>query len=76
MENDIDPREFNSIEDHDKLIKYMIDISILLDKIVILTPENERETVLLKVNKNDVVFSNDFDPFRSWLINYRNCLLI
>src|SRR5690606_28018568 len=70
MENDIDPREFNSIEDHDKLIKYMIDISILLDKIVILTPENERETVLLKVNKNDVVFSNDFDPGK-WKLRTR-----
>lgn len=57
MENDIDPREFNSIDDHNKLIKYMSDISILLDKEVILTPENENETVLLKVIKDNIEFS-------------------
>jgi hypothetical protein len=57
MENDIDPREFNSIDDHNKLIKYMSDISILLDKEVILTPENEHETVLVKVIKNKIEYS-------------------
>jgi hypothetical protein len=56
LENDIDPREFNSIEDHDKLIKYMTDLSILLDKEVILTPENEYETILFKVNRSEVFF--------------------
>ena len=70
MENDIDPREFNSVEDHDKLIKYMTDLSILLDKEVILTPENEHETVLIKVNKDDVVFSNDIDPSK-WKLRTR-----
>ena len=55
IENDIDPREFTSIEDHDKLIKYMSDISILLNKEVILTPENEHETALFKVDKSGVI---------------------
>jgi hypothetical protein len=62
MENDIDPREFNSIDDHNKLIKYMSDLSILFDKEVILTPENEHETFLLKVIKNNVEFSENIDP--------------
>lgn len=70
MENDIDPREFTSIEDHDKLVKYMTDISILLDKEIILTPENEHETALLKVNKDDVVFSSDIDP-NKWKVRTR-----
>jgi hypothetical protein len=62
MENDIDPREFNSIDDHNKLIKYMSDLSILFDKEVILTPENEHETFLLKVIKNNVEFSEKIEP--------------
>lgn len=57
IENDIDPREFNSIEDHNKLIEYMSDLSTLLDKEIILTPENEHETILLKVSKNNIEFS-------------------
>jgi hypothetical protein len=54
IENDIDPREFNSIEDHNKLVKYMSELSSILDKEVILTPENEQETVLMKVWKNKI----------------------
>jgi hypothetical protein len=54
IENDIDPREFNSLEDHNRLIKYMTDLSTLLDKDVILTPENDQETILIKVGKMNV----------------------
>lgn len=50
IENDIDPREFNSIDDHIKLMKYMTDLSYILRKEIILTPENEPETILIKVN--------------------------
>jgi len=62
MENDIDPRKFNSIDDHYKLIKYMSGLSTLLDKEVILTPENEHETILFKVNKDIIEFSENIDP--------------
>ncbi len=61
IENDIDPREFSTIDDHNKLIKYMIELSILLDKEIILTPENKQEIILLKVNKENIEYSNDFD---------------
>lgn len=54
IENDIDPREFESIEDHYKLIQYMTDLSNLLDKPVILTPENEPETALIKVYRTSI----------------------
>lgn len=64
MENDIDPREFNTIEDHNKLIKYMSALSTLLDKEVILTPENEHEKVLFKVNKNNIEFSENINPIQ------------
>lgn len=50
IENDIDPKEFIAIEDHEKLIKFMSEVSILLEKEIILTPENEHEIVLFKVN--------------------------
>lgn len=56
MENDIDPREFNSIDDHNKLVKYMADISKLLNKTLILTPENEQETILFKVDGDKIEF--------------------
>lgn len=59
IENDIDPREFNSMDDHDKLIKYMSDLSKLLNKEVILTPENEHETMLFKINKGTIEFGKD-----------------
>jgi len=49
IENDIDPREFNGIEDHIRLVKYLADLSDLLRKEVIITPENEPDVVLLKV---------------------------
>lgn len=70
MENDIDPREFNSIEDHYKLIKYMTDLSSILDKEVVLTPENEHETVLMKVTKNNVIYGQDIDPGK-WKLRVR-----
>jgi hypothetical protein len=70
IENDIDPREFNSIDDHNKLIKYMSEISILLDKEIILTPENEHETVLLKVIKDNIEFSENIDPAK-WKLRTR-----
>jgi hypothetical protein len=48
-DNELDPREFNGIEDHVKLIKYLTDLTNLFQKEVLLTPENEHDTVLLKV---------------------------
>ena len=51
IENDIEPSEFNSIDDHKKLMKYMTDLSEILGKEIILTPENEQEIVLIRVNK-------------------------
>jgi hypothetical protein len=62
LENDIDPREFNSIDDHNKLLKFMTDLSILLDKQVILTPENDPETILIKVDRNKTEFAVNINP--------------
>jgi len=61
IENDIDPREINSMEDHESVIKYMTDLSKLLDKPLILTPENEQETILIIVSKNQVAYSENID---------------
>lgn len=54
FESDIDPREFNSLEDHNNLINYLKDISKLLNREIILTPENFRDVVLLTVNNGKI----------------------
>jgi len=58
IENDIDPSEIKSQEDHDKLIDYLNDISVSLDKEVIVTEENTERLVLLRV-KDGVCILND-----------------
>jgi hypothetical protein len=70
IENDIDPREINSIEDHERVIKYMTDLSNLLGKPVILTPENDQEIILMKVSENKIKFSNNINP-NEWEIRLR-----
>lgn len=54
IENDINPKEFNSLDEHNNLVKYMSKISTLLDKEVILTRENEDQEVLMKVNRGRI----------------------
>jgi len=70
IENDIDPREINTIEDHESIVKYMSDLSQLLDKPIILTPENDKEIVLMKISKDGVEYSNKIDP-KEWKIKLR-----
>jgi len=65
IENDIDPREFKDIEDHNKLVKYLIDISSILKKEVTVTPENCPEIILIKVNKDIVEITKGLNP-REW----------
>jgi len=62
IENDIDPREFNDMEDHNALIKYLKGISRILDKEVIVTPENCPEIVLISVKNEHVEITTDTDP--------------
>jgi hypothetical protein len=58
IENDIDPIEFKSQEDHDKLIDYLNDISVSLDKEVIVTDENARNSVLLRVKSGECILNS------------------
>ena len=58
IENDIDPGEIKSQVDHDELIDYLNDISVSLDKEVIVTEENTEGLVLLRV-ENGVCILND-----------------
>jgi hypothetical protein len=71
IENDIDPAEFVSIDCHEKLIRYMQGISWLLNKEVILTPENEQETVLIKVDKDNIHYQKlvKLSPFKRLIKN-------
>ncbi|WP_293304826.1 hypothetical protein [Pedobacter sp. UBA5917] len=58
IENDITPLEINSIEDHNRLVSYLKDVSVCLGKEVMLTPENylDYERKLIVVNGNDIEF--------------------
>lgn len=62
FESDIDPREFNSIEDHYRLIGYLKELSQLIEKPVYVTPENAPEKKLITVDKKDVKVDTDTDP--------------
>lgn len=63
IENDIDPREINSIEDHQKIVSYLTELSVLLDKPVLLTAENDKEKVLMRVLKDEIEYT-DFSTRR------------
>ena len=54
IENDIDPREFESMDDHNRLIEYLKSVSMACNKEVIVTLENSPEYVLMKINGNEV----------------------
>ena len=54
IENDIDPREITSIEDHNRLIAYMKSVSKCLQKPVILTDENVQNVVHILVDEDKV----------------------
>lgn len=65
IENDITATEFNTIEDHNRLIQYMTGLSNALQKPVILTPENDSEIVLISVENNTVKINLDyFDRYK------------
>ena len=45
------------MEDHERLIGYLAGLAILLNKEVRLTPENEPETILIRVTGDKIVYS-------------------
>jgi hypothetical protein len=54
IENDITPNEINSMDDHNKLMDYMTRLSKVLNKTVVLTPENKSDFVLISVDKDEI----------------------
>ena len=50
IEFDIDPKEINTIFDFEKVLNFINQISLILNKPVILTGENQREFPLIKVD--------------------------
>lgn len=55
IENDITPKEVNTLNDHKCLVEYLVGLSKALKKNVVLTPENEPETTLISVYEDNVV---------------------
>jgi hypothetical protein len=58
IENDIDPSEIKSQEDHDKLIDYLTDISVSLDKEVLLTEENTKNSILIRGKGGEFILNS------------------
>ncbi len=50
IECTIDPKEFQSIEDHDILVSFLKKISSEINKTIIVAPENMPEFVLFEIN--------------------------
>lgn len=57
IENDIVPAEIHSIEDHIKIINYLVQISKVLNKRITLTPENLPEVELIIVDQDDITIN-------------------
>ena len=57
IENDIDPSEIRSLEDHHRLMAYLVALSRALNKEVIVTAESCPECVCIRVNGPDIQFT-------------------
>ncbi len=62
IENDLDPTEFRSLEDHNCLMKYLTEVSLLLKRSVIVTPENLPNLTLIKVNGEQIEIPTKSNP--------------
>jgi hypothetical protein len=56
IENDIDPRELKSEDEHIKLTQYLNDISVSLDKEVIMTNENTKDSILIRGKSGECIY--------------------
>ena len=56
IENDIDPKQVKSLDDHLMIMSYMKAISTLLGKEVILTKENCEDAIWIRVNGDAIQF--------------------
>lgn len=54
FENDIDPREFKTINDHNNLVEYLKLVSKIFKKEVIVGPYNCQNVVLMKVSGDKI----------------------
>ena len=60
--NDLDPADFKSIENHHCLMNYLIRVSHLLDRSVIVTPENLSTCIMVKVDADNIEIPVDVNP--------------
>lgn len=65
IENDIDPREIISIDDHNRVIDFMTKLSKVLNKPVILSPEKCPDIVLIKVLGDNISINIKSNP-KDW----------
>jgi hypothetical protein len=56
IENDIDPSQVKSLEDHDRIMNYAVGVSTILGKEVVLTTESFHEGVYIRINGASIQF--------------------
>jgi hypothetical protein len=61
IENDITPVQLNTVESHNRLVGYLLDISNKLQKPVFLTAENSPNIIHIKVDRNIVEINLNVD---------------
>ena len=54
IENNVDPIQIKTIEDHNRLLDYLQTVSTALNKRIILTPENSRDYVLIECENGKI----------------------
>lgn len=59
IENDINPSEIDSMDDHNEIIDYMRKLSNLLHKKVILTAENLLDCIYISTHEDKVIINLD-----------------
>lgn len=57
IENDINPKEIVSIETHNKVVKYLKEISVAVKKRAILTPENGQGLAFIIADQEKIVLN-------------------
>ena len=57
LDMDIDAREFQTIEDHNRLIQFLIGLSKSLNKKISLNPELNTEYSILRINADRIEWS-------------------
>jgi len=58
IDHDFDTNQINNLDDHNKLMNYLKEISLLLKKEISIYAEGSEEILLAKISKSKVTYHN------------------